>query len=68
MINSKIHSHREGFATSWRRQLENFRHWDSQTRLMIKFWFSNRVVVVKCLNAMVTKIMKVRPQDLSCIP
>jgi hypothetical protein len=32
MMNSTIHSHREGFATSWRRQLKDFRHWNSQTK------------------------------------
>jgi hypothetical protein len=52
---SLIHSHQEGFTTSRRKQPEDFEHWNSQTRLTIKLWFSRRVVAMKSLNAMVVK-------------
>jgi hypothetical protein len=33
MRKSTIHSHREGFATSWRKQPKDFGYWNSQTKL-----------------------------------
>jgi hypothetical protein len=52
---SLIHSHREGFTTSRRKQPKDFGHWNSQTRLTTKLWFSSRVVTIKSLNSMVVK-------------
>jgi hypothetical protein len=49
------------------KQPENFGYWNSQTRLTINSWYSSRVVAIKSLNVVVAKIMKVRPQDLSCM-
>jgi hypothetical protein len=52
---SLIHSHRKGFTTSQRKQPEDFRYWNNQTRMMTKLWFSSRVVMIKSLNAMIVK-------------
>jgi hypothetical protein len=67
MIKSTIYSHREGFVTSWRKQPKDFWYWNSQTRLTKKLWFSSHVDMIKILNVMVAKIMKLRPQDPSCM-
>jgi hypothetical protein len=37
----------------------------AKTRLITKVLFLGRIVAIKSLNAMVAKIMKVRPQDPS---
>jgi hypothetical protein len=49
------------------KQLDDFRHWNSQTRLRIKFMILELSHRDKSLNVVIVKIMKVRPQDPSCM-
>jgi hypothetical protein len=69
IINSTFHSHREGLMTNkLRKATRRFQIFKQPNKDLDKKLDSQAASAAKsCLNAMIAKIVKVRPQDPSCM-
>jgi hypothetical protein len=67
IMHSTLNSHREGFARRCIKQPDNFGYCNSQTGLSINSCSQTAYTAITRLNAMVVKIMKIRPHDPSCM-
>jgi hypothetical protein len=66
-VNSLLYSHRERFVTSWRKTTRIFPALKQSNKAYNKLMILELRHHDKSLNVVVIKIMKVRPQDPSCM-